>query len=38
MKFGFGIGETTQDLRLLDARTRSVDGRWRTRDDCLAAA
>jgi hypothetical protein len=38
MKFGFGIGETTQDLRLLDARIRSVDGQWRTRDDCLAAA
>jgi hypothetical protein len=38
MKFGFGVGETTQDLRLLDARIRSVDGQWRTRDDCLAAA
>ncbi len=37
-KFGFGIGETTQDLRLLDARVRSVDGLWRTRDDCLTAA
>jgi hypothetical protein len=37
-KFGFGIGEKTQDLHLLDARVRSVDGLWRTRDDCLAAA
>jgi hypothetical protein len=37
-KFGFGIGETTQDLQLLDARVRSVDDQWRTRDDCLAAA
>ena len=37
-KVGFGIGEKTQDLQLLDARMRSVDGAWRTRDDCLAAA
>jgi hypothetical protein len=36
--YGFGIGETAEDLSLLDAEVRGPDGLWRTRDDCLAAA
>jgi hypothetical protein len=36
--YGFGIGETVEELSLLDAQVRGPDGLWRTRDDCLAAA
>lgn len=36
-KWGFGLGETVEDLQLLGAQVRGPDGLWRTRDDCLAA-
>ena len=35
--YGFSIGETVEDLTLLDAQVRGPDGLWRSRDDCLVA-
>ena len=37
-KWGFGLGETVEDLQLLGAQVRGPDGEWRARDDCLAMA
>jgi hypothetical protein len=35
IKLGGGITDRRDDARLVDARVRGIDGRWRSRDDCL---
>ena len=35
---GLDIEAGSESARLLAAATRGIDGEWRTREDCLAAA
>ena len=35
LKFGANYEQSTESMRLLAARTRGIDGRWRDRRDCL---